>query len=760
VKNREERGKIVEGALRRRSGHAYSAMQSSARQSTVYGSEECAKDREGSMSQADHPIYEVGEFRLDPQRRLLTRSDGAVVTLTPKAFDALVHLAEHAGELVTRAALTDVLWPSTVVEENNLSQQISLLRRALGAGYIATVARRGYQLTAPVAELHAGRPDPAAPDPDPRGADPQPAMQQDWINALRRRPIAWAAIAAGIAVAAVFSVRTPAPPAADPFERSVFTKLTEFPGSEEQAAISRDGRFVSFLRERGGEWDVWVSQIGSGDFENLTNGSVRELRNPAVRTLSFLPDGSRVLLWTKTLDPADGGTVDGGWAVPVVGGALQPWYRGIAELDWSSDGKRVVYHTAEPGDPLYVARTADRGDARQIFAAAAGVHSHFPLWSRDGEHIYFVHGVVPDEMDLWRIRASGGTPERLTQHNSRVASPAQLDERPLLYLATATDGSGPWLHALDLEHGTTRRLNTSGQAYTSIAASADGARLVATVVQSTSSLWRLSLGIGSADTAIPLEIDLPRAAAPRLGPEGLAFRAPKGGVDGVFVLADGKTTELWNGADGRVIAGPVPAPDGRELAFTVQRGERFQLYAMRSDGTGVRRLAETLDVRGAPAWSPDGGWIAIGALREGTPQLFKVPATGGAPITLGTEYGVDPAWSPSGDFIVFSGADVGTNFTGRAVNADGTPHALPQLVLARGPRRLDILSEHELVLLRGDLSYKELWLVDLSTGAERPLTALGDGATIADFDVAPDGSAIVLERTRDESDIALIDLLR
>jgi hypothetical protein len=109
---------------------------------------------------------------------------------------------------------------------------------------------------------------------------------------------------------------------------------------------------------------------------------------------------------------------------------------------------------------------------------------------------------------------------------------------------------------------------------------------------------------------------------------------------------------------------------------------------------------------------------------------------------------------------VFSGADVGTNFPVHAVNADGTPHALPQLVLARGSRRLVFLSEHELVLLWGDLSYKELWLVDLSSGAERPLTALGDGATITDFDVAPDGSAAVLERTRNESDIALVDLLR
>ena len=66
-------------------------------------------------------------------------------------------------------------------------------------------------------------------------------------------------------------------------------------------------------------------------------------------------------------------------------------------------------------------------------------------------------------MDVWRVGASGGEPEQLTRHNSRVSFPMMLDEQTLLYLATASDGSGPWLHALDLERRESRRLKTVTQ---------------------------------------------------------------------------------------------------------------------------------------------------------------------------------------------------------------------------------------------------------------------------------------------------------
>jgi hypothetical protein len=92
------------------------------------------------------------------------------------------------------------------------------------------------------------------------------------------------------------------------------------------------------------------------------------------------------------------------------------------------------------------------------------------------------------------------------------------------------------------------------------------------------------------------------------------------------------------------------------------------------------------------------------------------------------------------------------------VNADGTPYDIQPLVLSRGSRRLDFLGEHLLVMLKGDLSYKELWVVDVVSGEQRQLTALGPGPLIDEFDVSADGTQIVLTRASEESDIVLIDL--
>ena len=100
-----------------------------------------------------HAIYAIGGFCLDPGKRLLADATGKPIPVTSKAFDALVYLAEHAGELVPRSALVEALWPKTVVEENNLTQAISSLRRVLGEGLIVTVPGRGYQLVADVREV-------------------------------------------------------------------------------------------------------------------------------------------------------------------------------------------------------------------------------------------------------------------------------------------------------------------------------------------------------------------------------------------------------------------------------------------------------------------------------------------------------------------------------------------------------------------------------------------------------------------------------
>jgi adenylate cyclase len=103
-----------------------------------------------------HENYEFGDFCLDVRsRRLVRRADGEIVPLTPRAYDTLLYLVEHAGSLVDKSTLLAALWPNAVVEENSLNKQISVVRRALGddtSAYIATVPGRGYQFVAAISE--------------------------------------------------------------------------------------------------------------------------------------------------------------------------------------------------------------------------------------------------------------------------------------------------------------------------------------------------------------------------------------------------------------------------------------------------------------------------------------------------------------------------------------------------------------------------------------------------------------------------------
>jgi DNA-binding winged helix-turn-helix (wHTH) protein len=103
------------------------------------------------------PCLALGPFRLDPADRLLSR-DGRPVPLSPKAIDTLLVLVERRGRLVSKDDLLREVWPDTFVEENNLAQHISTLRRVLGEGLqgpvIETVPRRGYRFVGPVAELN------------------------------------------------------------------------------------------------------------------------------------------------------------------------------------------------------------------------------------------------------------------------------------------------------------------------------------------------------------------------------------------------------------------------------------------------------------------------------------------------------------------------------------------------------------------------------------------------------------------------------
>ena len=270
-----------------------------------------------------------------------------------------------------------------------------------------------------------------------------------------------------------------------------FQAITDFDGVEQAAAVSRDGHFVAFLSDRDGQMDVWVAQVGSGEFHNLTRGSAPELVNPSVRTLGFSPDGAFVTFWARSKNSSSSGDI-GIWAVPTLGGQPRPYLEGAAEYDWSGDGSRLAYHTPGPGDPLFVSDSR-RSERQRIFTAPSGLHSHFPLWAPDGKFIYFIQGSLPDKLDIWRIRPSGGTPERITSQNARLSHPVFLNRRTLLYLASDSDTSALSLYSVDVERRIPHRLTSGPERYTSLAASADGHRLALTLATPKKTFWRLPL---------------------------------------------------------------------------------------------------------------------------------------------------------------------------------------------------------------------------------------------------------------------------
>lgn len=549
-----------------------------------------------------------------------------------------------------------------------------------------------------------------------------------------------------LGLAAVFLWRFSAQPAwTNPLADAQFRRLTDFPGAEFDAVTSHDGRFAAFLSDGDGSVDLWVTQIGTGQFTNLTRGQWRMLSSipTTLQTLAYSPEGTHVAAFLKETTAL----------FPVMGGAPRILLDPGIEAVWSPDGKKLAYHDLSAGDPIFIA-DADGSNRQQLFQGGPGEHCHYLSWSPDSNYLYFARGVVTSsEMDIWRVPTGGGESERLTFHNTQTSHPVALDDRTLLYISTAEDAARTVLYALDLRRRVTRTINLGVQQYLSIAASGDRQRLVVTESIPTASLWTMPISGTAADQSVAARLELPtaQAVAPRFGPDYLLYLYAAGGSNGLWKVQQGAATELWKGDRGGVVAAPAISADGSQVAFPVRRQGRTTLFRMAASGANAVALAPSLLVRGAPSWSPDGRSVVVSG-DDGGPGIVKVPVDGGSPTRLVDGRTFHPLWSPNGQFIVYSEAgDVGGLLRVKAISPEKTPVALPDLLVSYVGDPYRFLPGREaLVVLQGGTSAQDqsFWVVELATGHRRQIAIPRPAGVVRSFDSSSTLSAVEMSDRR------------
>ena len=547
----------------------------------------------------------------------------------------------------------------------------------------------------------------------------------------------------------------------DPFMNATFTPLTDWDGTEALAEISPDGRFVAFLADRDGQFDIWLTQVGTNEFRNLTS-EIPPMSAPGVvlRNFGFSGDGAEI--WFSV----SGRPGDRKMLMPLLGGTPRPFLgEGDVTPSWSPDGSRVVYfnNKAGGGDPIFVADRSG-GDAHQILPPEKGVqHNHNPGWSPDGKWIYFVRGVEPTtRMDLWRLPSIGGAPERLTDQQSALNYFAAIDPQTVAYLSRSDDRSGPRLWALDVNTKVARRVSTGLEQYTSISRNRDGRRIVATIARPSSTLWTVPIQERPAEDGAVVRhaVTAPRAAAPRVGRDALLYLSTRGADVGLWRFQNGRVLEIWRGQEGALSEPPAVSPNGGEIALAVRKGQTRYLTVMAADGSNVRSVAPSLAIDGAPGagaidWSPDGKWIVTGGRDALGPGLFKIALDGTPPIKLVDGQAVNPVWSPVDDLIVYAGAFVDGQVPLLGVRPDGTPARLPALRTREGGYRF--LPDGSGIVFLPLIRSLDFWLMDVATGRQRQLTRLTDHGRLQTFDITPDGKQIVFDRVQENSDIVLIE---
>ena len=631
-------------------------------------------------------FYDFGEFRLDPQNRLLWRGERQI-GLALKEFEVLFFLIENAGRVVEKNELLEAVWKDTFIEEGTLTQNISRLRKKLEAAaresdesdnyekIIETLPKRGYRFLpavtrrqiAPAAaplivveettsqavnfEQKISPPEyfPASNAPSNLQTASQKLIPQIQNSKFKIQNSKWlwlSIIAAALIFAAVlFFLRNNPAPQKSLVAASV-VPFSGAPGREDTPSFSPDGKQLAYVwnGDEGTQTDIYVRLTAGGEPVRLTETDTKE-QYPV-----FSPDGSQIAF------VRDFKTYGEVFLIPALGGTERRvchLFSGNYSISFAPDGKSLaVIDTEDSTDKKQFAVylvNLETGTRRRLTTPGEFRGETTPRFAPDGKSLAFVRVFDDLQHDLFVVPVESG----------ENAAPRDA-----------------------------RQITFDKKTIHSIAWSADGATIffVSFRVGNRAGLWRVPANGGEPETILMGRGEITNLT---ISPDGKTV---------AFVELAPRDLDIWETTTGseqkpqKFIAStfteayPVFAPDDSSVVFTSRRSGKNELWIVDRAGKNLRQLTKTdVNVRKA-AFSPDGKHLAFEAIGNTAGEIFTVEIETGTTrriVAADNSFNSSPAWSGDGRFVYFTSNRTGTEEIWK-IAADGNDGNKPVQVTTRG----------------------------------------------------------------------------
>lgn len=454
-----------------------------------------------------------------------------------------------------------------------------------------------------------------------------------------------------------------------PFSGAISARVTDRPGPELFPSLSPDGKSLVYAGNADGDWDVYLQRVEGQNVTNLTDDSADEDTQPA-----FSPDGELIAFRSQR----QGGGI-------FVMGATGEDVRRDADFGfnpaWSPDGQEIavaedrIEHPASRStlpSKLWSVKAAT--GERRLISAEDAVQPH---WSPHGHRIAYWGLRRGGQRDVWTIAARGGAPVRVTDDDSFNWNPVWSQDGRYLYFVSDRGGTmNLWRVLIDEESGNVlgapEAVTTPSGYSQHISFSRDGSRLAYVQVANRVNIQRVGFDPAS---GMPdgkrdwVSQGSRRTASADISPDDqwLVFFNYGETQEDLFIMkADGGgvrriTDDVYRDR------GPRWSPDGKQIAFYSDRSGRYEIWLIKPDGSGLRQLTFVEGGTGVyyPFWSPDGRRILYGSRGEPT-SIIEVDAQWSEQTPQRLRWPGDP----NSRFVAWSWSPDGKRLAGRKATGD------------------------------------------------------------------------------------------